>query len=1008
MPKLKEETPKNLRPYLFWGCDLDWADGENAKGECPFCGKPKFSVEVATGKYRCWVCGTGNDKGGGNAITFLRKIYEGLDAGEGALTPFAEDRQLLSWRTLAAWGCVVDRAGRLCVPAFATDGRLTNLYRWEHGPNGKMLLKSTRSDESWVKAGLFGVPLFDKRSRRVFVCEGPWDAMALWEALRTTRIVDGRASLTSSVEASVGAACSVVGVPGAGAFQERWADLLDGRDVALMFDSDPPRTVNGRAMDGAGFAGTKRTAAMLARTEGRPSSLAWLAWGDGGHDPDLAPGYDVRDALKDGEGADRCRMLAELLDRVKPIPADWNPGRRKPSRNGEVGLECLPCSDLKTLLMSWKKALKWTPGLEKGLICMLATSTSTMSLGDQLWMRMLGPPSCIASTSIVKFVVRRKSDGRLVNKKGGTIATLWKRFHNQPGDSRWKTDVEYFVQSVNDDGVVVRNKIENVIVKGVQTVYRLTTASGKRVETTADHEFMVKGGYRRLDELSKGDTVYVNPGVVRKKGRAKYPRRPEITVKYHPSGREKVIQGRFRYFRLKVYQAVYEAVQNGMTYTEYVRYLNTAPVTDINRLWTIPAGMHVHHKDENPANNAYENLQLIDASSHGLEHLDNAIKQVAIEVEEDRVVSITKVGKKVVYDIVVANPYRNFVADGVVLHNCGKSTLAEALAVNRHYVLALSTLRGLHSGYDDGSGENYSPLAKMKDKCVIVKDGDTMMKSPNLEQLLSELRDVYDRVSRSSYRNKMSKNWDGLNISKILCGTGSLRALDTSELGERYLTCVIAKNIDPELERTILRRKLHQAARGMALESDGTPESQHTPELLEAYQLTGGYVAWLRQNARELLSTVSVPEAAYQRLEHLALFVAHLRARPSVKQAELVEREMAPRLGSQLIRLAMCAAVVMNRPSVDEDVMAIVSEVARDTAEGRTAEIVRALRREGDEGASSGFVAAMTGHPEDAEKRLLRFLRQIGVAEPFKPEGKTTTRWRLTPTMVELWDEVVG
>lgn len=591
------------------------------------------------------------------------------------------------------------------------------------------------------------------------------------------------------------------------------------------------------------------------------------------------------------------------------------------------------------------------------------------------------------------------------------METLYRRFNNPlqtNGNPKWQKDVDFLVQSIDEDGKILRREVSDVVFKGVQDVYRVVTRSGKTLETTLDHEYFTGEKYTQLRHLKKGARVYVNPGKVTKKGRAKPPHRPEVLVKYHSNGRTKNVGG-YTYYRLRVYQAVYEAYMNKMSYQEYVTVLNTRSKEEIDKLWSIPKGAHIHHIDEDCSNNSLENLQLIDCPvDHAQRHLGNSIKQVSIFVEEDKIDSIEFVGQKRVYDIVCKDPYRNFVAGGVVVHNCGKSTLCEALSVNRKYIHPQSTLRGFHSGFDDGSGENHSPLLKMKDKTLIIKDGDTLLKSPNLDQILSEARDVYDRVSRSGYRNKQSKNHEGLNITVILCGTPSLRVLDTSELGERFLTVTIAEGVDPDLEDEVLWRKINQADQNMDYESGGDPESQYDPSLLKAMQLTGGYVAHLRQNANELLKGVHSPEAMRRKLVPYAKFIAYLRARPSKSQDEVVEREFATRLGSQLMRLAKGLAVVLNKKAIDDDVINLVRSVVLDTAKGRTFEIAKRLAEAGREGLSLGALSVMTGQSEDAERKLLRFMRSIGAVETFIDKAKNNRpRWRLTDTMADLFSVTV-
>lgn len=341
----------------------------------------------------------------------------------------------------------------------------------------------------------------------------------------------------------------------------------------------------------------------------------------------------------------------------------------------------------------------------------------------------------------------------------------------------------------------------------------------------------------------------------------------------------------------------------------------------------------------------------------------------------------------------------------------GKSSLCEALAVAREYVISKSTLRGFHSGYDAGDGENHSPLGVMLDKTLVIKDGDTLLTAPNRDQILAEARDVYDRVSRSSFRNSKSKDWEGVNLTILLCGTAGLRALDTSELGERFLTCTIMEGIDDELEDAILGRTAMRAL--AALRAPRASETGEDAAMLLAKRLTGGYVRHLRRIAPEAAAAVGVSPPTLHRITRLAKYVAYMRARPSKKQTEAAEREFGTRLTTQLLRLAVCLAVVLNKDEVDEQVMDRVRRCALDTARGTTQELMDDLVARGVQGRQAGPLAVVLNRDEEEVRRLLKFLRQIGAVEQFKDVGPTgkpvgLAKWRPTAVLRKLHSEAVA
>ena len=747
MPRIVEYS-KALKPYVFHGLDLDVSDGaEQAIGQCPWCGRDgKFYVSVETGQWDCKVCRAGTDKGGGNVYTFLRLLHEASDARtNGQSKELADDRKLLYPETLAHWGIVESAlTGDWLVPGYSADGKLTQLYRYLYDSKaGKRKLLPTPG----LGHAIHRPMSYDGSKPIVYVCEGPWDALALWEILRSAKRSDeGELALTGSEVSSLLAEANVVAIPGCGSVGEplkRWLRLFAGKLVVLLFDNDHPRQHQGKLVNGAGQSATRKAAQVLANAEEPPAEIHYIKWGEHGYDPDLPDGHDVRDALATGNSAaERLPALGSLLSKVEAAPADWVPGHARRHVNA-IEMELAACISWDELENQWRKTLKWTDGLSRTLSAMLATVTSTKAVGDQLWIKVIGPPSC------------------------------------------------------------------------------------------------------------------------------------------------------------------------------------------------------------------------------------------------------------------------------------GKSVLCEAVSVNRRYVTPKSTLTGFHSGFktDAAGKEDNSLIPLIRDKTLVTKDGDTLLQSgSNLGKILAQARDLYDGSARTHYGNLTGKDYQGLRTTWILCGTESLRQLDASELGERFLDCVVVDDIDEDLEDEIAWRVANRTDRELCLEADGKPETLEGPDMVRAKQLTGGYVEHLRTNAKQLLGGVVSTEQALRRCQRFAKFVAFVRARPSLKQEEKAQRELSYRLVSQLVRFAKCTAVVLNRRDLDAEVMRRVRQITLDTARGRTFEIVRHLFKAGQEGLSLGTMAALTNQSEDAERRLLRFLRRIKAVETYakKLRGRdgiaivTRPKWRLTERLRTLYEEVTS
>lgn len=304
MPQVEDETPDSLKPYICHGVDLAWKVGaKEAIGDCPWCGREgKFSVNAATGQWRCFVCLEGNDNGkgtgGGNVYVFLRMLWE--KSLEQTTTEdyqkLAADRKLHFDTTPLFWNLAKSYLiDKWLVPGFNTDLKLTGLYRYTWVDERMALLPTTTLGHQ-----LLANPSSYVSSRgTIYLCEGIWDAMALWEILGVTKQTDEGYAQTASQEFNLLADANVLSVPSASTFYESWRPIFGGKRVILMAQNDHerihPRT--GMLVPPASYRGMQRVADMLAKAENPPSEISLLHWGEKGYNLDLPSGYDIRDAL---------------------------------------------------------------------------------------------------------------------------------------------------------------------------------------------------------------------------------------------------------------------------------------------------------------------------------------------------------------------------------------------------------------------------------------------------------------------------------------------------------------------------------------------------------------------------------------------------------------------------------------------------------------------------------------------------------------------------------------
>lgn len=319
-------------------------------------------------------------------------------------------------------------------------------------------------------------------------------------------------------------------------------------------------------------------------------------------------------------------------------------------------------------------------------------------LPEGLVSQIYGWESCIAWDTNLKYVVIDPFTGKVQNCKGGTVERLYERFHgipsrgsNQGAYQRPETvDAEFYVMAVNEDDRVIRTRVNDVVYTGRKQCYQIKTEKGFTLTATADHKLYTGLAYIPLGDLSVGDTVMVHDNTPYRKEDSVRSNRPDKSVKYYYKGKRHVVYESSKtgracaYYRVSEARLAKEADMNGLTCQEYVDYLNSG-ITELPEDWSrIPDGYHVHHEDENHLNNHPSNLQIINPTDHGYYHATTKVgaNNLRFVATEDKIISIKPRGRRETYDIKCEFPYNNYIAAGVVTHNCGKTTTAMRLAAN--------------------------------------------------------------------------------------------------------------------------------------------------------------------------------------------------------------------------------------------------------------------------------------------------------------------------------------
>jgi len=296
------------------------------------------------------------------------------------------------------------------------------------------------------------------------------------------------------------------------------------------------------------------------------------------------------------------------------------------------------------------------------------------------------PTGCISWDSIIN--TNRHTLGR---KK--TIEKMFKSF-NHLNKGKQCDSAPTFTRSYNGKTIQL-NEVESVSYSGIKELYELTLANGKTLKATADHRIMTDNGWVEMQSLKPGllvmcDTLRPIPG---NRTKSKHTDAMVWNLWCHPFGNKSKTKKEKRGYtlRLEKHRIIFEANLNGLSFDEFVSIVRT----DLERSKTLkfmnPKTHCIHHKDFNHYNNDIENLQMLTYEEHSAIHSDfqkfnfNQGQPIYSEV-----VSVEYWGTDHTYDIGCFENH-NFVANGIVVHNSGKSMLSAMLcrAYHPHKVLMI-------------------------------------------------------------------------------------------------------------------------------------------------------------------------------------------------------------------------------------------------------------------------------------------------------------------------------
>ena len=307
----------------------------------------------------------------------------------------------------------------------------------------------------------------------------------------------------------------------------------------------------------------------------------------------------------------------------------------------------------------------------------------------------VGPPGCLAGDT--KIRVNRNGKGYETN-----IKSLYERVNGikYPLKSGNPTKVRSY-----DGETIQLQEILGVIYSGKKDILRLELENGRSIKATPDHRIMTKNGWVEMENIEIGDFIMCDTLLPKKNAKNKpSKKKPDYRLLWgalnHPNAKTKANEDGIVYAKIiSKHRAVYEAHMNGLSFVDFMKIIK-GDAKKAKELKYLSNNDIIHHLDGDILNNRIKNLKKMTDSEHKSLHCKEGTKFNFGQgiPTYSKAVDVEYVGVEDTYDI-QCPIHHNFVASGIVVHNCGKTLFVECTVGQFQKIGLLINFGRLYSKY---------------------------------------------------------------------------------------------------------------------------------------------------------------------------------------------------------------------------------------------------------------------------------------------------------------------